>query len=436
MDTKFWDRPEVNLSRKKAYLYAAVWIASGLVGIIAVLYARFISHLQFHYFGTFNDHPYLVSLLGPFLFLMATAVVKKLAPDAKGSGIPQVLAAIDLAKHQKEPDGAWGSSLVSLKTSVVKVISSAIGILGGASIGREGPTVQLAATGFAWVGKKVRSVAPEIDFQSFLIAGAAAGVSAAFNTPIAGIAFALEEIADGIFGPFRQLIMLAVILAGITSQGFSGNYLYFGQPVIIKSSFSLLIPEALILGVIGGLLGGLLARFLAYPQMSRLPGHWALRAFVCGALCSVIGYLTHGATAGSGYEAAKAVLESDNMNSAYYAFPLLKFATTILSYLSGMAGGIFSPCLSIGAGLGVTLAKLAHFANFKSCALIGMVAFFSGAVRAPLTGVIIVMEMTDEHTLVLPFMIAAFIAFSLGKRVMPTPLYHFLAQRFLDREQL
>lgn len=431
-ENSFWRRPEVDISRPKTFLYVAVWISAGVVGVAAVLYARLISALQFHFFAYFHDHPIIVSCFGPLLFVLATVIVKELAPDAKGSGIPQVLAAIDQAKNQDTGETTWTSSLVSLKTSAIKVISSTLGILGGASIGREGPTVQIAASGFAWIGHRIRKFAPEIDLQTFLIAGAAAGVAAAFNTPIAGIAFALEEIADGFFGPFRQIVMLSVIIAGVIAQGFSGNYLYFGQPYIVKVSVLMLLVEALTIGFVGGLLGGFFAKLLAYPGIARLPQHWVFRAFVCGAICSFIGYFTHGATSGSGYEITKSVLESNTIDNANLMFPIYKLATTTLSYLSGMAGGIFSPCLAIGAGIGVSVAKLSHFANFNACALIGMVAFFSGAIRAPLTGVIIVMEMTDEHILVLPFMIAAYLAFSIGKRIIPTPLYHFLAGKHLE----
>ncbi len=432
MEKPFWKRPAVNISRPKTFLYAAIWISAGVVGVAAVMYARLISALQFHFFAYFHSYPVAVSCTGPLFFILATALVKKFAPDAKGSGIPQVLAAIEKSKVQNMGDAAWKSSLVSLKTASVKVISSALGILGGASIGREGPTVQIAASGFAWIGHRIRKSAPGIDLQSFLIAGAAAGVAAAFNTPIAGIAFALEEIADGMFGPFRQIVMLAVIIAGVMAQGLSGNYLYFGHSTIIKVPVLLLLPEALAIGILGGILGGFFAKLLAYPKLTRLPQHWILRAFVCGAICSLIGYLTHGATSGSGYEITRSVLESENIDNASVIFPFYKFVTSTFSYLSGMAGGIFSPSLSMGAGLGIAVAKLAHFANFKACALIGMVAFFSGAIRAPLTGVIIVMEMTDEHILVLPFMIAAYLAFSLGKRIMPTPLYHYLAEKHLE----
>ena len=254
-------------------------------------------------------------------------------------------------------------------------MSSIVGILAGASIGREGPTVQVASSGFAWLGRRVQKFVPLVDIQSFLIAGAAAGVAAAFNTPLAGITFALEEIAEGVFGPFRQNIMVAVIISGITAQALLGDYLYFGHPTISKPTV-MILPEALLIGVVGGVFGGAFAKLLAFPKLTRLPVHWWPRALICGLLCGGITLFTHGDTAGSGYEITRKTLEAANLDDANLYFPVLKLATTVLSYLSGMAGGIFSPSLSIGAGIGVSIAKLAHLQNIKACALMGMVAFF------------------------------------------------------------
>jgi H+/Cl- antiporter ClcA len=222
--------------------------------------------------------------------------------------------------------------------------------------------------------------------------------------------------------------MLAVIIAGITAQALLGNYLYFGHPHVSVPNL-LIAPEAIVIGLTGGVFGGAFARLLAFPGLTRLPKAWGLRALVCGILCAMIGLLTGGATAGSGYEVTAQALAAPGVENASVLFPFLKLATTVLSYLSGMAGGIFSPSLSIGAAFGISIAKLAHLPNFRACALLGMVAFFSGAVQAPLTAVIIVMEMTDEHILIIPFMIAAFIAHGIGKLLMPKPLYRYLAER-------
>lgn len=397
------------------------WIAAVLTGAVAVLYAQLIGLVQRHYFLYFRAHPILVSALAPLLFWGATALVRKFGPHAKGSGIPQVLEAIHDAHGSRQEK--WNSSLVSLRTAVVKVLSSVVGILGGASIGREGPTVQISASLFAWVSKFTN----KIELSSFLTAGAAAGVAAAFNTPLAGITFAIEEIMEGSFGSLRQMLMLAVILSGITAQAFLGDYLYFGHPIVSKPDLRV-IYEAALIGVTGGILGGIFARTLAYPSVTRLPKHWGLRTLLCGVICGACCYFTNGATSGSGYEVTSEALRAATPQT-FVLFPLLKLLTTILSYLSGMAGGIFSPSLSIGAGIGISLAELLHWPNFRTCALIGMVAFFSGAIQAPFTAVIIVTEMTDERILILPFMMAGFLGQSVSRRIMPTPLYHFLAKR-------
>ena len=418
----------MNRFRNRTIQHASVWIGALIVGVSAVLYARLIAVVQAFYLGWFGSHSYVLSAVSPLAFVGATFLVKRYAPHAKGSGIPQVLEAIEEAKESQDSHRAWHSDLISVRTALFKVLSSTVGILGGASIGREGPTIQIAASGFAWVGRKTKKWVPTVDLQSYLVAGAAAGVAAAFNTPLAGITFAMEEVIGGAFGSVKQILMLAVIIAGITSQALLGDYLYFGHPAFAKLSLWL-IPEAILLGVAGGVFGGGFARLLAFPGLTKLPKNWWPRALVCGIACAGIGLLTNGDSAGSGYEVTRRALAANGPEAANLYFPLWKLITTVLSYLSGMAGGIFSPCLSIGAGMGITAAKIFHLDNFRACALMGMVAFFSGAVRAPLTAVIIVMEMTDEHILILPFMIAAFLSEGIGRLIMPTPLYHFLASK-------
>jgi H+/Cl- antiporter ClcA len=420
--------------RAKSYPHFAVWISATGVGACAIGYARLIAKTQELYFKQFSDHPYWVAASAPVFFYLATALVQYLAPDAKGSGIPQVIEAIERAEEcesGEDREKVWNSSLVSVRTALVKVLSTLFGILGGASIGREGPTVQLASSGFAYIGKKFSRKIPEINPETFLTAGAAAGVAAAFNTPLAGITFALEEIAETSFALFKETVLISVIVAGVVAQAIAGDYLYFGHPVTGPSTWAI-VPEAAMIGLIGGTLGGLFAKLISDLSLLRLPRHWALRSVICGAICAVFILITHGNSAGSGYEVARKGMEGpgpDLSSSLSLAFPLIKLMATALSYLSGMAGGIFSPCLSVGATIGFSVAKICHFVDFKACALFGMVAFFSGAVRAPLTAVIIVMEMTDKHELIFPFMIAALIGQGLGKLFLPVPLYRFLAEK-------
>ncbi len=420
---------DLNPVHPQSSLQVSLLIAAVVVGFCAYLYAQVISFTQQAYDFYFQGHPYLTAALGPLFFLLAAWLVVRFAPEAKGSGIPQVLQAID--QTSREPETPLTSPLVSIKTAAWKVLSSLVGILGGASIGREGPTVQISSSLFAFTSRYARKYFGDVDLQSYLVAGASAGIAAAFNTPLAGITFALEEIAENSFGHFKRTVMLAVIVGGITAQAIGGNYLYFGHPTVLAPQLGI-IPMAVGLGLLGGTLGGLFARSISKTRWTLLPtSSWWARALFCGVVCSLFGLLSNGDTAGSGYEVTKRFM--DNPHGALP--PLLfieKLLCTIFSYLSGMAGGIFSPCLSIGAGMGFTFGQLFHFSGLKACALLGMVAFFSGAVQAPLTAVVIVMEMTDQSALLIPFMIAAFLAQGIGRLIMPTPLYRYLAFRGKD----
>ena len=412
-----------------SYLFAAV-----CVGIVSVFYARFISCLQGWYFSFYHSHPYWISGATPFLFIIGTGWVVKFAPEAKGSGIPQVLSAIEISKRS---DSLEYQGLVSIKTAIVKVISSGVGILGGASLGREGPTVQISVSLFSLIGSTVQNrlkrFVPQMDTESYLIAGGAAGIAAAFNTPLAGITFALEEVAHGAsFSKFKEWVILSVVIAGVTAQALAGNFLYFGHPLLLTPDLPvplwvILVPEALVIGFISGVSGGVFARLISHPAFSHLlPSVWWIRSGICGVLCAALIFVSHGTAAGSGYEVTRQLMDAEN-GSLDLLYPVLKFFVTVFSYLSGMAGGIFSPALSIGSGIGFSTGSLLHFVSLKSCALFGMVGFFSGVVHAPLTAVIIVMEMTDEHLLILPFLAAAYLAQIVSKRVMPTPLYSYIA---------
>jgi H+/Cl- antiporter ClcA len=422
------------MRRESATLHSVYLITAVIVGAAAVFYAQLIALIQGFYFQCYLAHPVMVCVFCPLLFVGATGLVVLLAPQAKGSGIPQVLQAIDYSQGRSQSRSSGHDDLVSVRTAVVKVFSMAVGILGGASIGREGPTVQISASLFALTGKRMKRIFPNVDFHSYLIAGGAAGVAAAFNAPLAGITFALEEIAHGAFDQFKDWVMLSVVIAGVAAQAIAGDYLYFGHPHTHATSLFTIILEAILIGSIGGLLGGMFARSIAYQIFAKfLPKQWWLRAFLCGCICSVLIYASNGDAAGSGYEVIRKFMDSDSTGTLPLFFPVFKFFITIFSYLSGMAGGFFAPCLSIGSGIGFTLSSLCHFINPKACALFGMVAFFSGVVRAPLTSVVIVMEMTDEHILILPFFCAAYIAQMVSRWVMPVSLYEYLA--FGDRSK-
>lgn len=415
-------------TRRHTVLVLSIWVASILTGVAAVGIAQLTTYAQSVYFYLAKLSPYGVLVATPFLFLIATFLVRKFAPEAGGSGIPQVLAAMESGKKENSTE-PWKSPLISVKTSVVKVFSILVGMMSGASVGREGPTVQIAVSIFSFINGKIRKLYPTVDFHTYLTAGAGAGVAAAFNTPLAGIMFAIEEIAEGVFGHSKNTVMVGVVIAGLTAQMISGDYLYFGHPLVTGSLFQFIL-EALVLGSLGGLVGGLLAKLVShsfFPSVNAL-----VRSFVCGCVCALLAFFTHQESAGSGYEVTRQALELATNDHLSWSFPITKFISTVFSYQSGMAGGVFAPILSLGAGLGLIIAKILSFINFKACALIGMVAVFGGAIQAPLTAVVIVMEMTDERNLVLPFIVAAFLGQALGRIFMPIPLYRVLVSKLLE----
>ncbi|MEO7444710.1 MAG: chloride channel protein, partial [Ferruginibacter sp.] len=195
------------------------WIASLLVGLIAVAYTKLFSYAEDLLQTSLARHSWLIFIMAPICFLLAWLMVRILAPGARGSGIPQVMAALELAtpRHYSKVKG-----LLSLRVIITKIGSSLFMVLGGGAIGREGPTIQIAGSVFTFVNKIIPASWPKLGRQSFILTGAAAGLAAAFNTPLGGIVFAIEELARTHVRHFRTALFTAVIIAGLTAQGFLG----------------------------------------------------------------------------------------------------------------------------------------------------------------------------------------------------------------------
>ena len=226
-----------------------------------------------------------------------------------------------------------------------------LGLMFGASTGREGPTVQVGASLMFALGRFSKKHQPGL-----ILAGSAAGVAAAFNTPLAGIVFGIEEMSRSFEVRASGLVIGTIIAAGLTSLAFLGNYTYFGTSgaVMPFGIDWLAIP---VCGVLGGLLGGLFSRLLivfAFGFPGRvgdlIKKHPVIFAGVCGLLVAVCGVASGGTVYGTGYEQARAVLHDQQQVSLFYA--PLKFLASVLSSISGIPGGIFAPSLSVGAGIG------------------------------------------------------------------------------------
>jgi H+/Cl- antiporter ClcA len=408
--------------RRLAMLTSAV-----LIGILATLFAwaANVAQREFAVFAARERYAPLV--LTPLVFLLVAAVTRWLAPQSRGSGIPQVIAA------SRDPDGETTAGLLSTRTGLAKLALSIAALFGGASVGREGPTVQVAAAAMTQVHRLFRvRVTPGV-----LIAGGAAGVAGAFNTPLAGIAFAIEELASAYEQRVAVLVMAAVMIAGLTSQGIAGDYLYFGHMTTVLPLRTLLIAAPLA-GLVGGLCGGLFSR--AFLLLRGPDGRWSpllgkrplVTALVCGLIVGAVGVAVGGSTWGTGYAPTKQLLEGAHGS---YGFGPAKFVAVLATSVSGMPGGIFSPSLAVGAGIGNLLTPLFPGELSGAIVLLGMAGYFVGVVRAPLTGVIILSETTGTTSAILPLFVACLIGDWAGSLVCRERLYHALSQDFVPQKR-
>lgn len=422
----------IDTYKDRLLIHSSFLAAAVFMGVASVYFIKLIMYLQTVYDSLFSHDPIVMSVLTPIGFLAAAAVCKYFAPYAGGSGVPQVLHAASFTNDDNSH--VVSSGLLSFSTAVIKTISTTIGFLCGASIGGEGPIVQIAGAIFATIGDRFRKYFPNIDFRSFIVAAGGAGFAAAFNTPLGGVAFAFEEVALASLGRLRHSVMLAVVVAGLTAQALIGNELYFGQ-LFVSHANSHLIGWALVTGIVCGGLGGLFGRIVSSRHIHNLKINWWQRALMCGIIVGLINWLLHGSTAGSGYVLTRSFMDGSTTTVPFY-FPLSKVFATAFSTLSGMGGGILAPSITIGAWTGASIAKFSAVADPKVLALFGMSAYFSAAFQLPITAVIVVMEMTNQHDFIIPMMIASVTAYLVGRLLMPVSLYHVLIERSFHKKTL
>ncbi len=406
----------------------ALWVSGLLVGVVCIGLAMAADFAQNSFMWLQTKAKYAPLIITPLGFALTSWVTKKWFEGAKGSGIPQVIAAGKLVSS----DNKAVDFLLSVRTALGKVVLLLIGLLCGASVGREGPSVQIGA---AIMRKAARFGGALIDEKALIYAGGAAGVAAAFNTPLAGVVFAIEELGKSFEQKTSGTILLSVMLSGVVSLALIGNYTYFGIASAHTSGLGD-VAAVLVCGIGGGLLGGTFSNLNIY--FSRNLGNFFGGLFVkkniyfaagCGLVVALIGVISGTNVFGTGYNEAKNMLTGSGHVAQGFGF--LKFLANLSSSLSGIPGGIFAPSLSAGAGLGSDLHFIVPMVPLTTMALLGMVGYFTGVVQAPLTTMVVVMEMTDDHNMIIPIIATSLLAFSVSRLVCRKPLYHSLALGFI-----
>jgi CIC family chloride channel protein len=342
-------------------------------------------------------------------------------PDARGSGVPQTKAALYAREGR-----------ITLRTVLGKFFCTSATLASGIPLGREGPSVQVGAGIGSVLGRLLGLRSEQV--KNLIPVGAAAAIAAAFNTPLAAVLFSLEEIVGDLHAPVIGAVVLASATAWMVLRVFLGNHPLFKVP-----QYQLVSPAEFgvyaVLGVAGGvvsaaftkLLLGMRDRFLRFPQKSV----W-FQPLAGGLLVGLIGWFVP-QVLGVGYGYVGDALNGNMAFKMMLLLVVLKLLTVTTSYASGNAGGIFGPALFIGAMLGGTMGTVAHHlfpaytATPGAYALVGMGAVFAGIVRAPMTSVLMIFEMTQDYAVIVPLMIANMVSLFIASRLQHEPIYEALA---------
>lgn len=386
------------------------WAASIIAGFVAVAFTVLFNIAEDAFHDIRNWNRASVLLISPLFFCLAFLTVYYFAPYSNGSGIPQVMAAIEYS-NKKRVNGV--DKLLGLKIIVAKIVSSLLMVQGGAPIGREGPTIQISASIFRLIDRSIPASWPKLSSQNFIITGAAAGLAAAFNTPLGGIVFAIEELAKIHVRYFRTALFTAVIIAGLTAQGILGPYLYLGYPDVNAHGVTLFLVTgcvALVAGFAAAFMGTLI--LWIRRQIKAFGFAQKIMFAVCsGLVVALLGLYVSDNIFGSGKELMNTLLFSDEKSSSFNTV-LVRIIGPAICFNSGGAGGIFAPSLSAGASVGSAFSYLLNYVGADANLLIlcGMVAFLTGITRTPFTSAILVLEMTDRHGVIFFLMFASLIS--------------------------
>jgi H+/Cl- antiporter ClcA len=404
----------------------AVWLVTSIAAGGAALFFIYAERWSIEFtHAAMARSPYLPALIVGVGIVIICRLRDRVFPGSEGTGIPQAMAALQMG------DTPERRGLLSLRIAVGKLLLLALGLFAGATLGREGPTVHVAACVLYFGRALAQFPAPLIE-RGLILAGGAAGIAAAFNAPIAGIVFAFEEIGRSFDKRSAGTVVRTVAVACLVCIVPLSDYLFYGEvrtPPLVRIGEWAVVP---LIGLAGGLLGGLFARAVAItaPRVGRLARRAPYQvAGSLGLMLAVLGLLSGGATYGGGDEQAHAILIHGQTLPGTY--PLFKALGSFVTLISSIPGGLFTPSLSVGAGLGQLAAAVLPGMNRQTVVMLGMAAYFSGVVQSPITAAVIMFEMTGDRFMLLPLLVATVLAYEASHLVCPVSLYESLAGAFL-----
>mgnify|MGYP001449032081 FL=1 len=421
--------------QERRRLFPMAVLTGGLAGAVAVGFRLLLNageHVRAWLSGQAAQGNSLLALVVPLFCALAAGLsvvlVRRFAPEAAGSGIPNLEAVLRRLRPMN-----WRRLLP------VKFFGGVLAVcFGGLALGREGPTVQMGGA----VGDAVARLfgGNFRDRETLMMAGAGAGLAAAFNAPLAGLVFVLEEVQR----EFRPLVfgatLIACVIADVVSRLVFGQNPVFAVPAVVAPPVGL-FPVFCVMGAVIGLLGvgfnrALLTSLDLFGRVAKPVPAWVPAALIA----AVVGVAAMFApeVAGGGHHLTERALTAEVALAAIPLWLIGRLLLTLGGYASGAPGGIFAPMLALGAliGLGfagVWNAVLGGIAAPEAFAMVGMAAFFTAVVRAPLTGIVLIAEMTGGYALMLPLLGACLAAYAVPESLGDRPIYEALLERDLTR---
>jgi H+/Cl- antiporter ClcA len=354
------------------------WGGAILVGLVAAVFALLADQADQVFRSIIEYNKYLPLLITPAGFVLTVYITRTIFSGSEGSGIPQTLIAL------ADSGSSLSNRLLSMRMVVGKVSMAVLALCSGASLGREGPTVHLGAAIMHSLGKYAHLPSRYVE-RGLILTGGGAGIAAAFNTPLAGIVFAIEEMARSFDRRNSGMMLIGVVLAGMTAiVVHQNNYNYYGTTPV-SLDFSWVWLGVVVCGVIGGLSGGIFSQVLITGSKMLRPymrTHWVLIALVCGLSVAILSILSNGTANGTGYHEAKQIVSCAGLStcSADYGmmYPFYKILATAATYLTTIPGGLFAPSLASGAGLGADIATFFPVEMASTIVILGMIGYFTG----------------------------------------------------------
>jgi len=412
---------QLRLRENQIFLVLTI-IIGVLAGLSAVLFTLAIWSTSYGLFGM-SPGPSRLLLVPAAVGLVTGVLLKNFFPDVRGSGIPQTERAYHL-----------NHGVMPARVPFGKFITGVLCVGSGHSMGREGPSVQIGAGLASVLGRWLRLSPARV--QALVPIGAAAALSAAFNTPVAAVLFALEEIIGdlnaGIIGP----TVVASVTSVIVERSILGN-----QPLFRVPQYHLVSPSELLayaaLGIAGGVISLMFCKGLLWSRLlfSKLPKSTEIFQPAMGGLMIGAILIAFPQVMGVGYEYVDQALNGGLVFKTMAVLCAIKLVATIISYASGNAGGIFAPSLYLGAMAGGAVGNLVHhFAPASTgdpgaYALVGMGALFAGIIRAPMTSVFMIFELTQDYQILVPLMVANLLSFMISRHYQHKPIYHALLEQ-------